>query len=150
MMTKLHKVASSALLAATLLVGGLALAADAKKPNGTVKIDETQFALILGGSVGGGTLTFDSKEHPFKITGLTAGLNVGVSKMSAAGEVYDLTDIAKFPGTYTKLDIGVALGGGVGGLRLKNENGVIMRLESRTQGLQLNIGSASGITVKME
>ena len=35
-------------------------------------------------------------------------------------------------------------------LQLKNENGVIMRLESRTQGLQLNAGSASGIKVTME
>ena len=75
---------------------------------------------------------------------------MGVSKMSAAGEVYDLEDIAKFPGTYTKLDVSITLGGGVGGLRLKNENGVIMRLESRTKGLQLNVGSSSGITVTME
>jgi hypothetical protein len=78
------------------------------------------------------------------------GANVGISKMSAAGEVYDLKNISKFPGTYTKLDVGIALGGGVGGLQLKNENGVIMRLESRTQGLQLNVGSASGIKVTME
>ncbi len=130
--------------------GGLALAADAKKPSGTVSIDETQFAFILGGSVGGGMLTFHGKEYPFKIGGITAGANVGVSKMGATGEVYDLKDISKFPGIYTKLDVGIALGGGVGGLRLKNENGVIMRLESRTQGLQLNVRSSSGITITME
>jgi len=140
----------SFLLAATLLAGSLALAADARKPSGTVEIDETQFAFILGGSAGGGVLTFQGKKYPFKIGGLTAGVNVGISKMSAAGEVYDLKNIAKFPGTYTKLDVGIALGGGVGGLQLKNENGVIMRLESRTQGLQLNAGSASGIKVTME
>ena len=75
---------------------------------------------------------------------------MGISKMSAAGEVYDLEDISKFPGTYTKLDASITLGGGIGGLRLKNENGVIMRLESRTKGLQLNVGSSSGITVTME
>ncbi|MCB1823553.1 MAG: DUF1134 domain-containing protein [Candidatus Competibacteraceae bacterium] len=150
MMKNVRKVTGSVLLATTLLVGGLALAADAKKPSGTVTIDETQFAFILGGSVGGGKLMFEGQEYPFKIGGLTVGANVGVSKMSAAGEVYDLTDISKFPGTYTKLDVSIALGGGVGGLRLKNENGVLMRLESRTQGLQLNVGSASGITVTME
>lgn len=149
-MKNVHKMTGAVLLAATLLAGGMALAADAKKPSGTVTIDETQFAFILGGSAGGGVLTFQGKQHPFKIGGLTAGVNVGISKMSAAGEVYDLKDIAKFPGTYTKLDVGIALGGGVGGLQLKNENGVIMRLESRTQGLQLNVGSASGITVTMK
>ena len=145
-----RKMTGGVLLAATLLVAGLALAADAKKPSGTVTIDETQFAFILGGSVGGGKLTFEGKEYPFKVGGLTAGANVGVSKMSAAGEVYDLKKISRFPGTYTKLEASVTLGGGVGGLHLKNENGVIMRLESRTQGLQLNVGSASGIKVTME
>ncbi|MCP5450916.1 MAG: DUF1134 domain-containing protein [Gammaproteobacteria bacterium] len=149
-MMNIRKITGPILLATTLLVGSLALAADAKKPSGTVAIDETQFAFILGGSVGGGKLMFEGQEYPFKIGGLTVGVNVGVSKMSAAGEVYDLTDISKFPGTYTKLDASIALGGGVGGLRLKNENGVIMRLESRTQGLQLNVGSASGIKVTME
>ena len=149
-MMNVRKITGPVLLATTLLVGGLALAADAKKPSGTVAIDETQFAFILGGSVGGGKLMFEGQEYPFKVGGLTAGANVGVSKMSAAGEVYDLTDIAKFPGTYTKLEASITLGGGVGGLQLKNENGVIMRLESRTQGLQLNVGSASGISVTME
>lgn len=150
MLKHYRKMTGPVLLATTLLVGSLALAADAKKPSGTVAIEETQFAIILGGSRGGGTLTFQGKEHPFRIGGLTAGVNVGISRMSAAGEVYDLTNISQFPGTYTRLDASIALGGGVGGLRLRNENGVIMRLESRTQGLQLNVGSASGITVTME
>ena len=150
MIKSYRKMTGGIVLAATLLVGGLALAADSKKPSGTVAIDETQFAFIVGGSVGGGQLTFHGKEYPFKVGGLTAGANVGVSKMSAAGEVYDLEEISKFPGTYTKLEASITLGGGMGGLRLKNENGVIMRLESRTQGLQLNVGSASGIKVTME
>jgi hypothetical protein len=79
---------------------------------------------------------------------LSLGANVGVSKMSAKGEVYDMKKVSQFPGTYTKLEATVALGGGMGGLQLKNENGVIMRLESRTKGLQLNIG-ISGVTVTM-
>ena len=147
---KPFKTMGSALLAATLLVGGLTLAADSKQPSGMVSIDETQFALIVGGSTGGGVLSFQGQQYPFKIGGLSMGVNVGISKMSAAGEVYDLQDVSQFPGTYTKLAASVALGGGVGGLRLKNQNGVIMRLESRTKGLQLDVGSASGITVTME
>lgn len=148
-MLNIRKTAGHVALAATLVAGGLALAADAKKPDGTVTIDETQFGFIVGGSTGGGTLTFKGKEHPFKLSGLSLGANVGVSKMSARGEVYDLTKLSQFPGTYTKLDASVALGGGMGGLHLKNENGVIMRLESRTKGLQLNLGM-SGVTVTME
>ena len=140
------------LLATSLMlaVSGIAAGADEKKPDGTVSIDETQFAVIVGGSVGGGKLTYQGKVHEFKIGGLTAGANVGVSKMSAAGDVYDLKDVAKFPGTYTKLDVSATVGGGVGALHLKNENGVVMKLTSRTQGMQLNVGSASGVKVTMK
>lgn len=140
---------SSVLLAMSLLVGGLALAAE-QQPVGKVTIEEEQFGLVLGGSVGGGTLTFQSKEYPFKLKGLSVGLNVGVSKMSAVGEVYDMMEVSKFPGTYTKFEASIALGGGAGGLRLQNENGVIMNLHSRTQGLDLNLGNVTGITVTME
>ena len=106
---------SSVLLAMSLLVGGLVLAAE-QQPVGKVTIEEEQFGLVLGGSVGGGTLTFQSKEYPFKLKGLSVGLNVGVSKMSAVGEVYDMMEVSKFPGTYTKFEASVALGGGAGGL----------------------------------
>ncbi|NEX22304.1 DUF1134 domain-containing protein [Thiorhodococcus mannitoliphagus] len=133
-----------------LLSGSLAFAADSKQSVGTVSIEEEQFGLILGGSRGDGTLTFEGKEYPFKLSGLSAGANVGISKMSAAGNVYDLSEVGQFPGTYTKLDASVALGGGMGGTRLKNENGVIMTLHSRTQGVDLNLGNISGVTITME
>jgi hypothetical protein len=155
-----HRSMIGILAAAMLLGSNLAFAADAAaadaakaeapKADGTVTIDETQFAFILGGSVGGGKLTFQGKTYEFKIGGLTAGVNVGVSTMSAAGEVYDLKDVSKFPGTYTKIDTSVTVAGGVGGLHLKNEHGVIMKLTSRSQGLQLNVVSASGVKVTMK
>jgi hypothetical protein len=139
-------------LASAALVAGFALPASAadKKPDGTVTIDETQVALLVGGSMGGGKLTYQGKTYDFKLGGLTAGANVGISKMQAAGEVYDLKDISKFPGTYTKLDASATAGGGVGALHLKNQNGVIMKLTSRSQGVQLNVGSASGVKVEMK
>ena len=150
MMKNYCKMTGRVLLATTLLVGSLALAAEVKQPVGKVSIQEKQFGLLLGGSTGSGTLTFHGKKYPFKLKGLSTGLNVGLSKMSATGEVYDLKTVSQFPGTYTKFEASVALGGGVGGLHLKNENGVIMNLRSRTKGLDLNLGNMSGITVTME
>jgi hypothetical protein len=149
MMKNICKMTGGVLLATTLLIGSLALAADVKQPVGKVSIAERQFGLLLGGSTGGGTLTFQGKKYPFKLKGLSAGLNVGISKMSAVGEVYDLKEVSQFPGTYTKLEASVALGGGVGGLRLQNENGVIMNLRSRTKGLDLNLGNVTGLTITM-
>jgi len=146
---KLSKLFASALTAVAMLAGGSALAETAKKPSAQVTINETQFGFIIGGSVGGGELTLDGKKHAFQIGGLSLGANIGVSRMSAVGEVYDMKDISQFPGTYVKLDGNIALGGGVGGMTLKNQNGVIMRLEGTTQGLQFNVG-ASGVTVFFE
>jgi hypothetical protein len=139
-----------AAVAVTLVTGGMAVASDKKAPDGTVSIDETQFALVIGGSTGGGKLMYQGKEYEFKLKGLTVGVNVGVTKMQAAGEVYDLPDISKFPGTYTKFDASATLGGGAGALYLKNENGVVMKLFSRNQGVQLNVGSASGVKVTLK
>jgi len=150
MLQHIRKFAGHLLLSAAVVACGAALAADAKQPVGKVSIEEKQFGLIIGGSRGSGSLSFEGKEYPFKLKGLSAGLNVGLSKMSAAGEVYDLKEVSQFPGTYTKLDASVAVGGGMGGLRLKNENGVIMTLHSRTKGLDLNLGTVTGVTVTMD
>ena len=144
------KMIGAVAMTAMILFGGLVVADNAKQPVGTVSIQEKELGFIIGGSKGSGTLTFQGEEHPFKLEGLSVGANVGISKMSASGDVYDLTDISEFPGTFTKLDASVALGGGMGGLRLKNQNGVILVLKSRTEGVDLNLGSMSGMTITME
>ena len=91
------------------------------------------------------------QEDTMRFASIVEGLGVVLinSVMTLVVFLPLLFEISKFPGTYTKLDASVALGGGVGGLQMKNENGVIMRLESRTQGLQFNLGM-SGVTVTME
>ena len=141
---------SGAAVAASLLASGSIVSAETPpKPVGTGSIDETQFGLIIGDSTGGGVLTFNGKQYPFTLGGFSLGANIGVSKFTATGEVYDMTDISQFAGTYTQLSGSYALGGGKGSTNLKNQNGVIMSLEGTTQGLQLNVGS-SGVTVTLK
>jgi hypothetical protein len=60
-----------------------------------------------------------------------------------------MADPSKFSGTFTKLESSITLGGGVGGTILKNQNGVIMRLTSTSEGVQLNL-SSSGVTVTLD
>ncbi|MCI0454547.1 MAG: DUF1134 domain-containing protein [Candidatus Dadabacteria bacterium] len=131
-----------------LLIGSAAVAKDTKPPSGTVEINETQFGIIIGGSVGGGTLRFKGGSYPFKTSGLKVG-TIGVAKVAAVGEVYDLKRVSDFPGTYVKASADIALGGGVGGLILKNEHDVVMRLVSTLKGVSLTVG-VEGLTVKME
>jgi hypothetical protein len=136
--------------ATMLLTSGVAFAAKQQKPDGTVVINETDFALIVGGSVGGGKLKFKGKTHDFTIGGVSVGGDVGMTKISATGEVYNLKDISKFAGIYSKADVAAAAGPGAGALYLKNENGVVLKLHSKAKGVQLNIGSAGSVEVKMK
>jgi hypothetical protein len=122
--------------------------ADEKIPSGTIKIDEVQFAYILGGDIGHGTLHYQGMKYRFKTGGIKAG-GIGISKIAAVGEVYDLFDISEFPGTYVSGDYGITLGGGVGGMVLKNQNGVYLRLRSTMEGIALNVG-LEGLNVELE
>jgi hypothetical protein len=117
-------------------------------PSGTITINEKEFGFIIGGSEGRGTLNYQGAEYFFKLSGIKVG-GMGVAKISAAGEVYDLFDLSQFPGTYVAGDYGIALGGGAGGVVLKNENGVLLKLHSTMEGVDLNVG-VSGITIKLE
>lgn len=148
-MISLRRLAAPLFLGLMVASGAAVAAESSSKPSGTVTINETQFGFILGGSVGGGELTYQGKKYPFKIGGISVGANFGVSKLSAVGEVFNLTDISKFPGTYAKLDSNVSVGGGVGGMVMRNEHGVVMSLTSTQEGLQFNM-SANGVSVKME
>jgi hypothetical protein len=143
------KMTGHVLLATTLWVGSLALAAEVKQSVGTISIDETQISLLMGGDFGDGTLTFHGKTYPFNLKGLGERTSGSIEpNMNATGEVYDLTEVSQFPGVYTTLETGIALGGDAGGLRLQNKNGVILSLHS-TPSVELGLKSR-GVTVTMD
>jgi len=76
-------------------------------------------------------------------------VDFGIAKASATGEVYNLTDLSKFAGTYVAAEAGFALAGGVGGMVLRNQNGVVMHLHSVSTGARLQLGT-SGLNVKLK
>ena len=51
-------------------------------------------------------------------------------------------------GTYVAAEAGFALAGGMGGMALRNQNGVILHLHSVTQGVKLQLGP-SGLAITM-
>jgi hypothetical protein len=136
---------------AAALVAAVALnvsAAEGPKPSGTVSVESRSIAAGIGVSWGDGKLNFQGKEIPFSIDGLTL-VDFGIAKASATGEVYNLTDISKFAGTYVAAEAGFALAGGVGGMVLRNQNGVVMHLHSVSTGARLQLGT-SGLNVKLK
>ncbi|MBF0509770.1 MAG: DUF1134 domain-containing protein [Deltaproteobacteria bacterium] len=140
------------LFLALSLVGSLILApsnALAEKKSGTVLINLTQVAFILGVQWGSGVLTLNNgKKYHFKISGLQA-VGIGASQMEASGRVYDLDKVSDFEGTYMSFKTDASVGGGAGYLSLKNSRDVMMILETTLQGVSLTVGG-NGMEIRFE
>jgi len=123
--------------------GSVELGPDAvkgKTVDGTVEMQEVQAAYIGSGSAGTGVLTFRGQQYPFEVAGAGVG-GIGLSTINATGEVYNLTSLSQFPGTYGQARYGFAIGtSSAGDLWMQNESGVIMRLKAKREGLMLSLG----------
>ncbi|NLJ27871.1 hypothetical protein [Desulforhabdus amnigena] len=126
-----------------------AAVAEEKTPSGTVEINEYELAYIFNGQMGGGKLQFQGNTYDFKLGGVGVG-GIGASHISAYGDVYNLTDVSQFPGTYVQASVGYsATDQGEGHLWLQNGNGVVLHLTTSQQGLGLTAG-ADGIQIMMK
>jgi hypothetical protein len=125
-----------------------AAAAEKATPAAKVSIESTSIAAGIGVSWGDGKLSFKGKDYPFSVEGLSL-VDWGISKVNATGDVYNLTDVSKFAGTYVAAEAGLTLAGGMGGMVLRNSNGVVIHLRSVSQGAQLQLGT-SGLIIKMK
>jgi len=123
---------------ALLLASSLATAENAK-PSGTLTLKETEVGLLLGGDWGKGTLTFNGKEHPFKMAGAKVG-GIGITVAEVSGSVYELTNVKDFYGTYFKAEAGITGVEGKEGSWVKNHKGVTLHLKSESKGLALSVG----------
>jgi len=147
-MCKVQTVSRFALFFLVMAVASTAVTAQKATPSGKVTMESTSIAAGVGVSWGDGTLTFKGKTYPFSIDGLSL-VNWGISKANATGDVYNLTDVSKFAGTYVAAEAGLTLAGGMGGMVLRNSDGVLLHLRSVSQGAQLQLGT-SGLIIKLK
>jgi hypothetical protein len=147
-MSKVRTVSRFALFFLVMAVATSAVAAEKATPSGKVTIESTSIAAGIGVSWGDGKLTLKGKTYPFSIDGLSL-VDWGISKAQATGDVYNLTDPAKLGGTYVAAEAGLTLAGGMGGMVLRNQDGVILHLRSVSQGARLTLGT-SGLIIKMK
>ncbi len=118
------------------------------KPDATVKMTGKAVSAGVGYSWGSGVLTYQGKDYPFSLSGLTA-VNVGVSSATLAGEVFNLKKIDDFNGNYTSAGAGATVAGGGGAMTMKNQNGVVMNLVATTQGVTFKFG-VDGMKVQLK
>jgi hypothetical protein len=129
------------------LLAGLALA-QAKKPDATLTLSEGSVGVGIGFSWGKGTLSHQGKTYPFKVQGLSVG-EVGVTRATATGNVFNLKKLADFNGNYAAGAAEGTVGGGAGISAMKNQNGVVIELKSTTQGASLKL-AAEGVKLTLD
>jgi hypothetical protein len=102
----------------------------------------------VGYTWGDGVLHFHGKEYPFTVNGLSV-VDVGLSHIEGAGDVYNLQHIEDFSGNYIAAAAGATVAGGGSVAVLENQKGVRISFHSTTQGLKLNL-SANGVAVSLK
>jgi outer membrane protein OmpA-like peptidoglycan-associated protein len=147
-----RKILSSA--AVMILPSAIAMPAIAQNaPQPWAQITATSAMIGIGGGSGEGQLTLPNLGtnciYPFTVSGFGAGIQVGISRISAAGPVNNLTRLEDFPGSYsaTSGQFTIVAGGGSSTLK-NNASPVTMDLSSQTSGLNIGV-NAAGMTINM-
>lgn len=142
----------SGMTAAIAAVGMLAVATAPSlaqtPPSGTLTLSGGGVAAGIGYTWGSGVLTFQGKQYPFSVRGLSV-VDVGVATIRGSGTVYNLKDLAYFSGNYTAVGAGATVAGGASVSTMQNQHGVVIHLTSTTQGLKFNL-SASGVAINLK
>ncbi len=120
----------------------------APKVSGTVTLESTSVALGIGVTWGHGVMTMhDGTTHKFKVTGLSV-IDLGISKISATGEVFNLVEAKDLNGAFITGEAGITIIKGGSASAMSNGNNVVMQLKSRQKGLKLTV-APGGMEIKL-
>jgi hypothetical protein len=137
-----------AIIGVMLLMVTNGRAAEEKKPDATVKMSGKSVAAGVGFSWGSGVLTYQGKDYPFSVSGLSAG-NIGAGSAELSGQVFNLQNLADFNGNFTSVGAGATVAGGGGAMSMRNQNGVVMNVVGTTKGLTFKLG-VDGMKVELK
>src|SRR5512133_415714 len=121
------------------------------KSDATLRLSGGSFAFGIGFRWGSGTLSYKGKEYPVKMNGLSVG-KVGMTGVSAHGEVFNLKHLQDFNGHYNvgaEGTRGVTIAKGKAGSIMTNQAGVIVRLAATQTGLDVN-ATGGGVDMQIQ
>jgi hypothetical protein len=137
-----------ALIALTAFAGA-ALSSAAHADEGFVSLTIYKAGWIIGGSGGGGVLTFHGRSYSLSAGGLDYGLVFGGSKTVLRGRVSNIYRPSDVAGVYGAAGAGLAVGGGARAIVLTNQKGAVLELSGRQVGLMANV-DLSGLAITMK
>ena len=113
----------------------------------TLTVEGGQAAYYGSTGTGRGVISFKGQKRNFSITGVGAG-GTGAHKISATGDVYNLTSLSDFEGVYTVIRTGLTVIKGKLHAKLTNDEGVIIYITAKTTGLASALGT-SKVVIKL-
>lgn len=123
------------------------MAANPSATEGTITFTGGAVALGVGFQWGSGTLTFQGRQYPFKVQGLSV-VDVGATRMTGTGTVRNLHNVADFSGNYVSVTAGATVAGGGSAMTLRNQNGVVIDGIATSQGLRLTL-APGGVNITL-
>jgi hypothetical protein len=127
---------------------GLAFSSAARADSGFVTLTIYKAGWIIGGSGGGGVLTFRGRSYRLSTGGLDYGLVFGGSKTVLRGRVSNINRPSDVAGVYGAAGAGLALGRGARAIVLTNQKGAVLELTGHQVGLMAN-ADLSGLAITM-
>ena len=118
--------------------------------SGTLQFSMTSIGFLVGVRWGEGVLTLnDGFQLSFDVSGAKL-LETGIATAKFEGEVYNLTNLEDFEGTYWGASTKITVIKGKGELQTNNANCVFIRARSTGGGLQLSGPAPEGLSIKFE
>ena len=150
-MNNVKKIAILLLVVAVMAGSTQAASHHHSGPDATLRLSGGSFALGIGFRWGSGTLSYKGKDYPVKVNGLSIG-KVGMTGVSAIGEVFNLKHLQDFNGHYNvgaEGTRGVTIVKGKAGTLMSNQAGVIVRLAATQTGLDVN-ATGGGVDMQIQ
>ena len=116
-------------------LAGLGISTHANADTGSIRFSVLKAGIVIGGSGGSGTLTFQGKRYPVSIGGLSYGFTFGASQTDFHGRVSNIRRPQDVAGVYAAAAAGAAVGRGAQAFVLTNQNGAVLTLTGRQAGL---------------
>ena len=137
-----------ALLALTAFAGAT-LSSASRADEGSVSLTIYKAGWIIGGSGGGGVLSFRGRRYGLSTGGLDYGLVFGGSKTMLHGRVSNIYRPSDVAGVYGAAGAGIAVGSGARAIVLTNQKGAVLELSGRQVGLMAN-ADLSGLAITLK
>src|SRR4030081_1740054 len=136
-----------ALLALTAFAGGV-LSSASHAEEGRVSLTIYKAGWIIGGSGGGGVLSFRGRRYGLSTGGLDYGLVFGGAKTVLHGRVSNIFRPSDVAGVYGAAGAGLAVGLGASAIVLASQKGAILEVSGREVGLLAN-ADLSGLAITL-